>query len=66
MGCYGYLHSFLMLIISDRLYRGALLADLPKCIFFTAIAQVAKQEHRQALCWWETGAAYKRRYRVDE
>ncbi len=34
--------------------------------FFAALAQAARQEPGQALCWWETGAVCERRYRVHE
>ena len=34
--------------------------------FFAALAQAARQEPGEALCWWETGAVCERRYRVHE
>ena len=34
--------------------------------FFASLAQAARQESGQALCWWETGAMCERRYRVRE
>jgi hypothetical protein len=34
--------------------------------FFARLAQTAEQEPEQKLCWWETGAACERRYRVGE
>ena len=34
--------------------------------FFASLAQTARQESGQALCWWETGAVCERRYRVGE
>jgi len=34
--------------------------------FFASLAQAAGQEPEQELCWWETGAACERRYRVGE
>ena len=34
--------------------------------FFARLAQAARQEPGQALCWWETGAVCERRYRVGE
>lgn len=34
--------------------------------FFARLAQAARQEGEQALCWWETGAACERRYRIQE
>lgn len=34
--------------------------------FFTSLAQAARQESEQELCWWETGAACERRYLVGE
>ncbi len=34
--------------------------------FFAHLAQAAKQQPDQALCWWETGARCERRYRVNE
>ena len=34
--------------------------------FFASLAQAARQEPGQALCWWETGAMCERRYRVGE
>jgi hypothetical protein len=34
--------------------------------FFAALAQAARRAPEQALCWWETGAACERRYRVGE
>ena len=34
--------------------------------FFTALAQAAKQQPEQELCWWETGALCERRYRRGE
>ncbi len=34
--------------------------------FFARLAQAARQESKQALCWWETGAMCERRYRVGE
>jgi predicted transcriptional regulator len=34
--------------------------------FFASLAQAARQESGQALCWWETGAMCERRYRVHE
>jgi Replication-relaxation len=34
--------------------------------FFACLAQAARQEPGQALCWWETGAMCERRYRVHE
>ena len=34
--------------------------------FFASLAQAARQESGQALCWWETGAMCERRYRVGE
>lgn len=34
--------------------------------FFARLTQAAQREAGQALCWWETGAACERRYRVQE
>ena len=34
--------------------------------FFAALAQAARREPGQSLCWWETGVACERRYRVGE
>ena len=34
--------------------------------FFAALAQAARQQPEQCLCWWETGALCERRYRVGE
>jgi len=34
--------------------------------FFASLAQAARREPGQALCWWETGAMCERRYRVHE
>ncbi|HEX6482841.1 MAG TPA: replication-relaxation family protein [Ktedonobacteraceae bacterium] len=34
--------------------------------FFARLAQASRQEPDQELCWWETGAACERRYRVGE
>jgi len=34
--------------------------------FFARIAQAARQESEQALCWWETGAMCELRYKVGE
>jgi hypothetical protein len=34
--------------------------------FFASLAQAARQELDQELCWWETGAACERRYQVGE
>jgi hypothetical protein len=34
--------------------------------FFARLARDARQEAGHALCWWETGAACERRYRVSE
>ena len=34
--------------------------------FFASLAQAARREPGQALCWWETGAMCERRYRVGE
>lgn len=34
--------------------------------FFAVLAQTARRAPEQALCWWETGAACERRYRVGE
>lgn len=34
--------------------------------FFAALAQAARGEPGHTLCWWETGAACERRYRVGE
>jgi len=34
--------------------------------FFASLAQTAKQQPGQALCWWETGAMCERRSRVGE
>jgi hypothetical protein len=34
--------------------------------FFAALVQAARQEPGHTLCWWETGAACERRYRVGE
>ena len=34
--------------------------------FFTRLAQSARREPEQALCWWETGAVCERRYQVGE
>ncbi len=34
--------------------------------FFTRLAQAARRESEQALCWWETGVVCERRYRVGE
>jgi Replication-relaxation len=34
--------------------------------FFARLAQAARQESGQELCWWETGPACERRYRVLE
>lgn len=34
--------------------------------FFAALAQAARQQPDQDLCWWETGAMCERRYQVNE
>ncbi|GAC1477704.1 MAG: hypothetical protein NVS2B12_32090 [Ktedonobacteraceae bacterium] len=34
--------------------------------FFTRLTQAAQREMGQTLCWWETGPACERRYRVHE
>ena len=34
--------------------------------FFAQLALAARQESEHALCWWETGPACERRYRVNE
>ena len=34
--------------------------------FFANLAQAARQQPGQMLCWWETGARCERRYRVGE
>jgi DNA-binding MarR family transcriptional regulator len=34
--------------------------------FFARLAQAARREPGQELCWWETGAVCERRYRVGE
>jgi DNA-binding MarR family transcriptional regulator len=34
--------------------------------FFSRLAQAARQEPEQELCWWETGATCERRYQVGE
>jgi predicted transcriptional regulator len=34
--------------------------------FFANLAQAARQQPGQMLCWWETGASCERRYRVGE
>jgi Replication-relaxation len=34
--------------------------------FFAKLIQAARQELGHALCWWETGAACERRYRMGE
>src|SRR6266566_8767106 len=34
--------------------------------FFARIAQAARQESEQALCWWEAGAMCELRYKVGE
>ncbi|HVB24862.1 MAG TPA: replication-relaxation family protein [Ktedonobacteraceae bacterium] len=34
--------------------------------FFAHLAQAARQQPDQALCWWETGVQCERRYRVNE
>jgi len=34
--------------------------------FFATLAQVARQQPGQDLCWWETGALCERRYQVRE
>jgi len=34
--------------------------------FFASLAQAAKQQPEQELCWWETGASCERRYQVHE
>lgn len=34
--------------------------------FFATLAQLSRQQPGQALCWWETGAACERRYRVGD
>jgi hypothetical protein len=34
--------------------------------FFTRLAQSARREPEQALCWWETGVVCERRYQVGE
>jgi hypothetical protein len=34
--------------------------------FFASLAQAARRQSAQALCWWETGVVCERRYRVQE
>jgi Replication-relaxation len=34
--------------------------------FFAGLAQAARQQPEQELCWWETGVVCERRYRVGE
>jgi len=34
--------------------------------FFATLAQAARQQPEQELCWWETGAVRERRYQVGE
>lgn len=34
--------------------------------FFASLAQMARQQPEQVLCWWETGAKCERRYKVGE
>src|SRR5260370_38874782 len=34
--------------------------------FFAALATAARRVPEQGLCWWETGAACERHYRVGE
>ncbi len=34
--------------------------------FFASLAETAREQPDQSLCWWETGASCERRYRVGE